>query len=150
MILAEWKGRWFRAHQASDSRTTCSLEANDREDLSALGFIREERSFGKPGDADYEPHYCWLRQMNGLEGIKFYPELKYRGIRVYPEYWRLDSAEPVLVCRMMGWDAQAAGFTQEQQIEDGWKGVGSGNGATKFLHVDKLEKIEGPPPEGGF
>ena len=34
-------------------------------------------------------------------------------------------------------------------IEDGWEDHG-GDGLTKYVHVDDLDKIEGPPPEGAF
>jgi hypothetical protein len=34
-------------------------------------------------------------------------------------------------------------------VEDGWLD-GGGEGLVKYVHVDDLEKIEGPPPEGAF
>jgi len=85
-----------------------------------------------------------------IENVVFFPEIRYQNAKVYPEYWPTDSSEPLLRCRLMGWDARSAGYSNEQQEADGWKGVGSGDGATKWIHVDDLEKIEGPPPEGPF
>jgi hypothetical protein len=34
-------------------------------------------------------------------------------------------------------------------VEDGWLDR-AGEGLEKYVHVDDLEKIEGPPPEGAF
>ena len=85
-----------------------------------------------------------------IEKVKFFPVLKYRHAIVYPEFFRLESRHPILQCRLMGFDAYTAGYSNDQQIADGWVGVGSGDGATKWLHVDEIEKTEGPPPAGVF
>lgn len=37
----------------------------------------------------------------------------------------------------------------ERLRADGW-GVDIMEGAFKYIHVDELEKIEGPPPDGAF
>ena len=90
------------------------------------------------------------RNMDSIVGVTFYLGIAYKNAKLYPERWTTESKEPLLRCRLMGWDAQSVGYSHEQQIADGWKGVGSGDGATKWIHVDDLEKIEGPPPEGPF
>jgi len=85
-----------------------------------------------------------------LQSVTFFPEMQFRGAKVNPEFWKSDSAEPILQCRLMGWDAHSAGYSHDEQVLDGWERVGSGDGAIKWVHVDELEKLEGPPPEGPF
>ena len=92
----------------------------------------------------------------------FYPELYYHGLKVWPKSWDPDSSEPVLECDAMPEDGQLEDQYFQEVLEqssidhggdsllaDGWdrwdKFV-----YRKFIHVDELEKIEGPPPEGPF
>jgi hypothetical protein len=44
---------------------------------------------------------------------------------------------------------QASLRLRQQLVEDGWTDEG-GDGLVRYVHVDDLEKIEGPPPEGAF
>lgn len=150
MILANWQNRWFLASRANAGSDSCALVASDLEDLSRIGFKSEQRSFGRPGNSNFSEWRIWHCWRESVNGIVFFPELRFRQAKVYPEYWSFDSSEAVLQCRLMGWDAYSAAYSNEQQIADGWIGVGSGDGATKWIHVDELEKIEGPPPEGPF
>lgn len=120
--------------------------------------------------------------MPTLEGIIFYPELRFHGMRVYPEHWHGESEQPLLHCLLhdnnpavdaesgttMGmihearesgqrerWEQlgrrreTASRIVMERLLEEGWEQLEAGLFA-KYLHVDELEKIEGPPPEGSF
>lgn len=95
-------------------------------------------------------HGMYFANFRDPSDIMFFLDIRFRNAKVHLEYWKADTFEPVFQCRLMGFDAYAAGYSNDEQIADGWVGVGSGEGATKWLHVDELEKIEGPPPEGAF
>ncbi|MBX3351817.1 MAG: hypothetical protein KF684_02690 [Phycisphaeraceae bacterium] len=88
--------------------------------------------------------------------ISFYPELRYEGCKVYPwGGWRPDSAEPILGC-LIG-DLRASPdetaddvrARRERLVAQGWEDGGR-DGVAGYVHVDDLEKIEGPPPDGPF
>lgn len=124
--------------------------------------------------------------MPTMDGITFYPEVRYWGMKVYPESWDPGSTEPILVCRMMGdeilrklktlpgihaareraeqsgraedrdaWRSKleesnaASQALRRQLVDDGWLDT-PGEGFVKHVHVDELEKFEGPPPKGAF
>lgn len=93
------------------------------------------------------------RTFDFTEGITFYPEIRYRGFRVYPQAWHYESSEPLLHCYMDhseislgGWDATKE--RMRELIEDGWQ-WDQRDGGNKYVYVDDLEKIEGPPPAPG-
>lgn len=95
-------------------------------------------------------------------GIAFYPELYYHGLPVWPASWCSESAEPIVRCEAMPQEGQlddeyfqcvlqhsTVDHRNNRLLADGWakpdKFVYS-----KYVHVDDLEKIEGPPPDGPF
>ncbi len=93
-----------------------------------------------------------------FRGIRFFPEIRYRGCKVYPEWWHRESSEPLLAVLLLPSDLElskffvrppAFGDLQRAMEADGWHGDGR-EGWHKYVHVDELEKIEGPPPEGPF
>ena len=94
-----------------------------------------------------------------FEDIIAFPVLKWRGCRIYPEHWKSDASLPILRVRLMPWDANALSIfgTEHLAPEDhrkrmvalGWT-LDPREGATAWLHVDELEKSEGPIPQGVF
>jgi hypothetical protein len=121
--------------------------------------MSNEGGFGPPPGAG---QYL-VRQVQSTEGIQIFPQLSYRGCRVSPEYWNPETSEPVLRCflqpeeigpELLGGAPVPDYVNQFPQFlrlvqEDGWK-WDMRDGGTKYIHVDDLEKIEGPPPEGPF
>ncbi len=97
--------------------------------------------------------------MPEMVGIIFYPEIYYRlgdeRYRVYPwNRWCRDSTEPVLRCLIDHGLISEGGMAETERriktlINDGWQ-WDQRVGGIKYVHVDDLEKIEGPPPEGAF
>ena len=90
--------------------------------------------------------------------VRFFPEIRYRGCKVYPEWWHRESSEPLLAVHLPPRDLDFSKFfvrpptlddLQRAMEADGWQGDGR-EGWHKYVHVDELEKIEGPPPEGPF
>ena len=75
----------------------------------------------------------------------FFPTIRYRGALVYPKKWNPDSAEPLLSVVMMPWDLREAGLSIDELVADGWQ-YDQRDGGEKYVHVDELEKIDGPPP----
>lgn len=91
----------------------------------------------------------------------FYPEIRYRGVRVLPYSWHPTETEPVLLVDVYPYDRDlyARYFLKPPKDHDemlralkldGWDVYDGREGAWKYVHVDELEKIEGPPPEGAF
>ncbi len=186
MILAQWKDRWFLASKVQADTPSCALVAGDWPGLKELAFLSQERSVGRPGEPGFSAQRVWRRFMDTMVGITFYPEVRYRGMKVFPERWLAEGAEPLLYCRLMGdqitkrigalpavweafkvaertkdpaavekWrtlarDSERGSFAlREFLISEGWRDEG-GDGLVRYLHVDELEKTEGPPSEGAF
>jgi hypothetical protein len=93
--------------------------------------------------------------------IRFFPELRYRGCRVTPYSWHPTATEPILCVEIDPYDEDLSKryfkrpFVDhiercEALLSDGWDIYDPREGARKYVHVDELEKIEGPPPEGAF
>jgi hypothetical protein len=90
-----------------------------------------------------------------LDGVIFYPELRYRGYQVILiGGWSFETSEPILKCFIdlslirIGTQENIDKRVQEL-VDDGWA-WDPREGAVKDLHVDELEKIEGSPPDGAF
>lgn len=86
--------------------------------------------------------------------VRFFPKLRWKGFRVTPVYWYRDSSEPLLHCRMETHELGAKSEREhERLVEDirtqGWH-WDLREGGHKYIHVDDLEKIEGPAPDGPF
>ena len=96
----------------------------------------------------------WHKPFDNTKEILFYPTLRWNGFLVTPMYWHKESSDPLLLCRM---ETHNFGVTNDKDYmkaverlrADGW-GVDIMEGAFKYIHVDELEKIEGPAPEGAF
>lgn len=143
MLLCLRHGYWYIAARYDEADPTCTL-------LVGPQMLREE-GFREPPVGD---------QLGAgvidLSGIRFYPRLSLDGMRVFPECWSSDSAEPVLRV----WSGQEhferpVRTTQEYlaRISDlrakGWE-WDEREGGTRWVHVDELDKLEGPPPVGVF
>ena len=68
--------------------------------------------------------------------------------------WHPESSEPLLFCRIddgkVGGQSEAEFMQRVRELQaDGWTWEFR-EGCEKYVHVDDLEKIEGPPPEGAF
>jgi hypothetical protein len=110
-----------------------------------------------------EPAPFWHNYFPTLEDIALYPVIRYRGCRVWPEVWHPDAVEPLVRCRLETHDLNPAsefgrhtgsGILPYDEFAarvtaDGWQ-WDMREGGTKYIHVDDLEKIEGPPPAGPF
>jgi hypothetical protein len=91
----------------------------------------------------------------------FYPELRFKGLVVTPRWWGSNSEEPILRIQMMPEHKyfvqspyysgpKATGEESWQRLhDDGWEPAGKGEWE-RWAHVDELEKIEGPAPDGPF
>lgn len=137
MILCRWDDEWHLASRANPQTGGCSLAFR-------------LKGGAPPGFELYRYKTFWHRYFPTFDGLAFYPITRFRNAPVFLHWWSWEVPEPLIHCRLMGWDAHSAGYTDKQQIADGWVGAGSGDGATKWIHVDDLEKIEGPPPDGAF
>lgn len=85
-------------------------------------------------------------------GVTFFPDIRYKGMQVSPMWWKKDSTEPLLMC-MAGLTGRENSRREclelmEELRADGWQ---IARDETKgYVHVDNLEKIQGPPPQGSF
>jgi len=151
-LLAERFGSWFLAGRTSDPKWS--------------GRFSIKAGLAMPTPLEFQ----WSRLNNYLHAVveparlrefTFYPEVYYKGLPITPLWWKPDSEGPVLLAHMMpehryfvkspyykGPDATAE-ENFNALLEDGWEPAGIGEW-TRWLHVDELEKIEGPPPEGAF
>jgi hypothetical protein len=145
MILARRKGEWFLAAFAAHING-CNLSINKRPCHDAEKFhLWNQRIF------------VWRHAP--IEGVTFYPTLRYRGIPVLVFHgWHPDSEEPLLSVLMAqrpyrspDEPYEAVRQRWEQLISEGWEDGGR-DGMAGYVHVEdpELEKIEGPPPEGAF
>lgn len=88
------------------------------------------------------------------QGITLFPIVRFAGIPVSPYGWSGDSAEPILLCSMgleqlTGRTVEEVNKQKESLVKAGWDWSARDEGKAR-IHVDALEKIEGPPPEGSF
>jgi hypothetical protein len=143
-ILAERGGQFFLAAFAEHLRG-CNLSTPEKPRLDADKYhLWQDRiwvwSHAWPGD------------------IVFFPEIRYRGCKVYPWGWQETAHEPML--QIFSDDIDASKYFKANPqvntsdlrralIADGWD-WDAREGGLKYVHVDELEKIEGPPPEGPF
>jgi hypothetical protein len=99
-----------------------------------------------------------LYGLRPFDRMIFFPEIRYRGCKVSPWAWHPTAHEPILRIDGSNLDGYRlngpfnAGpnfdFTAAL-LADGWEGDDY-LGWSRYVHVDELEKIEGPPPEGPF
>ena len=97
-----------------------------------------------------EPTYLHATvEDNRRAEFRYFPEVRYQGHRAYPQWWHRE--EPgMLMCLVpinVG-EGPTPPLTQEEWAELGL--TPRDDGYAGYIHVDDLEKIEGPPPEGAF
>jgi hypothetical protein len=148
VILAYYDGEWVDAQRAAAGRTSCSLGVRNGAEPWAKAHAFEH----------YIYRTFWHKHFATTDGIRFFPEIRYRGCKVYPVWWHRESSEPLLAVHLPPRDLDFSNFfvrppklddLQRAMEADGWQGDGR-EGWHKYVHVDELEKIEGPPPEGPF
>jgi hypothetical protein len=140
MVLCRYQGRW------------CLAQSSQRWPGKIGLFMPVCIAVDNTFCLDEHNRYRY-RSVDSLDGITFYPQLRYRGMGVAPVGWKSHSAEPIMQC-MIGippaWTSQQRDAAMEQLKAEGWRWdyrdmVGEG-----YVHVDDLEKTEGPPPAGAF
>jgi len=121
-----------------------------------------------PHEEDFKPlppiGAVLYKSLPTIEGISFYPEIRRLGYPLRPVMWHPEREEPILKCYLdngeltqdltchndLGkwnriYEERKAAFRA-----DGWCWPDPREGCEKYVHVDDLEKVEGPPPEGPF
>lgn len=94
--------------------------------------------------------------------LRFFPTIKLRGVEVEPWFpaWHTTSSEPLLNV-MNPWNTGEHSLMyfgrhlENKELRDalradGWEGSVYDGAFSKYVHVDELEKIEGPVPDGPF
>jgi hypothetical protein len=143
MILCRWNGDWYLSTGVNAEQRTCGLRCGKE----------------MPHPSSFQPLPPAGAVVHGrapVRDTKFYPELRFRQVPVKPYWWQPGTSEPVLRCHVGDWipwelahDQAKASELIEALTRDGWL-WDQRAGGWKFIHVDDLEKIEGPPPEGPF
>ncbi len=146
MILCTSQGMWFYSTGMNRIKRICWVRCGPNmphpdgfEPLPPVGALLDG-PLAWPGD------------------IRFFPEIRYRGCRVYPRAWHPTAHEPIL--KIFADDIDVSKYfkanpqvntsdLRKALIADGWD-WDAREGGVKSVHVDELEKIEGPPPEGPF
>lgn len=150
MILAHYDDEWVDAQRAVAGVPGCSLGVRN-----GAAEWAQEHDFLR-----YWSGAFWHRHFPDLTGICFFPHLSVRGCRVTPWQWHPTAEEPLLMVHMdtthldlSRYFLKPPAFKGEEIMRamraDGW-GWDQCEGGYKYFHVDELEKIEGPPPEGAF
>jgi len=95
------------------------------------------------------------KQLDTVYGIAFYPNIRYKGLHAYPENWHSTSHEPLVMCLIpslrvfVNESKEVVQQRRELLVDHGFEDGGR-EGLKGYVHVDDLEKIEGPPPDGPF
>lgn len=88
-----------------------------------------------------------------MNGITFYPEIRYRGYRAYVwGNWHPESSEPLLSIYIPSHEVTVEGDATEnvrrgQELMDAGLAWNGREAAVGYVHVDDLEKTPGSPPE---
>ncbi|HNO79875.1 MAG TPA: hypothetical protein PKN33_17645 [Phycisphaerae bacterium] len=144
MILCKFNGSWFLSTGINWKKNKCWLRC---------GAMMPHPETFKP----LPPIGAVLSgSVEGIEGVTFYPVLNYQNYEVWPQFWHRESAEPLLHCHIDA-NTLSIGTTNStefrQRVQElqalSWK-YELREGCEKYVHVDELRKIEGPPPEGTF
>lgn len=150
MILAYWQNEWVTCGRGPAHGAGCGVGVRLAlaDWAQQLGMQRHVPAF-------------WSKHLESIAGIRFFPEIRYRGVRVLPYSWHPTEAAPVLLVDVNPNDRDL--YTRyfikppnnhDEMLRalklDGWDVYDGREGAWKYVHVDELEKIEGPPPEGLF
>ncbi len=143
MILCWRHPYWFLAGFSSDPQW------RDRFSLRLGFFMYRDPALEWRAVNNYL--YSVLDRSVAME-YTFYPEIRYKGMRVTPVGWDPKSEEPMLRCELhdLGERGRQGFETRRRAVEelraDGWR-FDDREGGWKFVHVDELEKVEGPPPD---
>ena len=141
MILCNWHDDWFLSTGIRKDGQVCWLRCSPR-----MPHPRDFKPLPPVGAVVYG-------NTNELDAITFFPNVRYRGHRV--DLWNFDPEreEPLLKCHIDPSELGGKGGMDvvrrliEELKRDGWL-WDMREGGTKYVHVDELEKIEGPPPKG--
>ena len=145
MILVRWQGEWALAQRLRPTSTGCSLRVPN-----ASRFATESNGFRADRFGGY-----WSRPFDQMTDMKCFPVLKFRGAPVRAINWHPKSEEPLVRCHMEPHHLVPDGNTErymrlvEEMKAQEWE-WDIREGGDAYIHVDELEKIEGPPPEGPF
>jgi hypothetical protein len=143
MMLCRHNGHWYIAVRGNPESSGCTLRAGIR----------------MPSEPGFERRTDWMKtkEIADAGGVQFYPTLRYRGHRVYPEHWHPESERPLLMCVMesSSWRSALMRDSDLEQVKarfesEGWEFNARDQQARKYIDVDDLEKVEGPAPDGQF
>lgn len=152
MILCRYRGDWYLSTGISRERGLCTLRCSP-----AMPHPRDFKPLPPVGAVLYG-------SVPDVEEITFFPEIRRLGYPLQPVAWHTESEEPMLKCYLSNpvvgkqikeFDdlAKRAREYDERIVAlkvDGWHWPDPREGCEKYLHVDELEKVEGPPPDGPF
>lgn len=144
MILCLWQGEWGTAQRLLRASQGCSVAVRN-----SVGPSLEQSGF-----VPYVYGTFWDRPFNDLSSIRFFPVIRWKGILVTPARWHRESSEPLLFCRMETHELGAKSEREYKRLVEDIRTLGWHwdlmEGGHKYIHVDDLEKIEGPAPDGPF
>lgn len=148
MILCTWNGEWVLCGRGPANGVGCGMGVRP-----SLASWAQSHGMTRAGTGAF-----WSKAVSHTGGIRFFTELRFRGNKVYPQAWHPTAGEPlvkVFAPSISGRDyffanppTTAEDFYRALRA-DGWD-WSEREGGTRYCHVDELEKIEGPPPEGPF
>jgi hypothetical protein len=135
MMLARRHDEWYLAAFAAHiAGCNLSTTRKPRHDTSEFHLWRDK---------------VWVWSNAPTNGVLFFPRLLWNRRTVTPVYWHQESTEPLLLCRMETHDLGARNEKEYQQMAKEMRTLGWDwdlrEGGHKYIHVDDLEKIEGPP-----
>ncbi len=149
VILCEFRGNWYLSTGIS-AANGCTLRCGAR----------------MPHPAGFKPLPPVGALLYGsvfeIEAITFFPIIRRLEYPLRPVMWHPEREEPILKCYLDNSEltrdltcyndlARWNRIYKERKAAlwaDGWHWSDPREGCEKYLHVDELEKIEGPPPEG--
>lgn len=151
MILCQCHENWYLSTGINHERDVCWLRAGAK-----TPSPEEFKPLPPVGAVRYVPVTIDSEMI-------FYPEIYYRAMRVWPGSRDQYQAEPILRCLAMpgsldeldsdhfrdlarGIDARSP---SEVLMADGWARTGQAE-YVMYLHIDELDLIESPPPDGVF
>lgn len=140
MVLASRSGEWYLAAFAKHLQG-CNLSTTVRPAVNRDAFHLWQNS-------------VWVWSNAPIAGITFYPQLRWHGFPVTPISWAKGATEPMLRCSIGPLTQKdippgIERFTDYLRAH-GWAWSVRDFMGERTVHVDELEKIEGPPPEGAF
>jgi hypothetical protein len=148
-VLCNWRGYWALCARVDIAKDSCFISGGpwlpSEEEHPTLSRRGKKSVYGT---------------VSPLADVVFYPRLSYHGLNIASPRFYIGDDQPRVICSVSPSnlsDLQSEYFLEIQQRhptpnpgevlrQDGWaqpdKGV-----YEKIVHVDNLEKIEGPPPD---